>query len=437
MSGITRRDLFVTGAALLAARNAGAQHEGHAAPPATTPRQPGAKPRPTPKGWRDDGTVVTPNGARMPWKVVGGVKVFHLVAEPVAHQMLEGLEVEAWGYNGRTPGPTIEVEEGDRCRFYVTNRLPEATSVHWHGLFLPNGMDGVGGLTQKPIEPGETYVYEFPMTRAGTFMYHPHFDEMTQIALGMMGMIVVQPRRRPARRVRDYALMLNTWHIQAGTRRPNPLAMNDFNLLTFNSKAFPGTEPLVAERGDLVRLRLGNMSPMDHHPIHVHGHAFRLVETDGGPVPPSARQPETTMLVPVGSVRVVELTADALGDWPLHCHMTHHVMNQMGHAGPPLIGADLAEADRRIRKLVPGYMTMGHTGMAGMGEMGMPGPTNSVAMKGLEGPFGYIDMGGMFTLLKIRERLEKPGDPGWYAHPAGSVATQATADQLRRDGIEL
>ena len=443
MNGLTRRALLWGGAiggAALAARRAEAQHTGHdhakppaGAPPATT----GAKPRPTPKGWQDSGTVVTPNGARLPWKVVGGAKVFHLVAEPVAHQMVDGLEVAAWGYNGRTPGPTIEVTEGDRCRFYVTNRLPEETTIHWHGVFLPNGMDGVGGLTQKSIPPGETYVYEFVMTKPGTFMYHPHFDEMTQIALGMMGTIVVHPRARGARKVRDYALMLNTWRIAAGTRRPNPLEMKDFNLLTFNSKAFPATQPLVAEKGDLIRLRIGNLSPMDHHPIHVHGHAFEVVETDGGQVRPSARRPETTVLVPVGTVRVVEFTADALGDWPLHCHMTHHVMNQMGHAGPPLIGADLREADRRIRKLVPGYMGMGETGMGEMSSMKMPVPDNSVPMKGADGPFGPIDMGGMFTILKIRRKLSGAGDPGWYEHPPGSVAAAATADQLRRDGIDV
>jgi FtsP/CotA-like multicopper oxidase with cupredoxin domain len=449
MSGLTRRDLLLSGAVVggvaLAAREAKAQHEGHDHPPPAPDKPPDkppaekqlAKPRPAPKGWQDAGTVITPNGVRMPWKVVDGVKVFHIVAEPVAHTMVEGLDIEAWGYNGRTPGPTIEVIEGDRCRFYVTNRLPEATSVHWHGVLLPNGMDGVSGLTQRAIAPGETFAYEFTFTKAGTFMYHPHFDEMTQIALGMQGMIVVHPKRRNDKRVRDYALLLNQWKITAGTRRPNPMAMNDFNMLTFNSKAFPSTEPVLAELGDLIRLRIANISPMDHHPIHLHGHALEIVETDGGPVPKSARRPETTAFVPVGSIRVVEFRADALGDWPLHCHMTHHVMNQMGHAGPPLIGADLSDADLRIRKIVPGYMTMGHTGMGEMGEMGMPMPKNSVPMLGKRGPFGYIDMGGMFTIVKIRERLSGNEDPGWYQHPTGTVASPASAAQLQRDGIDV
>ncbi len=441
---ISRRDLLLTGAAMggavLAARRAGAvPHEGHAHGDEPKPaakagaQKVRAAPRSVPKGWSSGGTVVTPNGGRLPWKVVAGVKVFHLVTEPVMHELVPGLTVECWGYNGRTPGPTIEVDEGDRCRFYVTNRLPEPTSVHWHGVLLPNGMDGVAGLNQKAIPVGETFAYEFTFRKPGTFMYHPHFDEMTQIALGMQGMIVVHPRGR-RRAARDFAIMLHEWRVEAGARRPDPMEMSDFNLLTMNSRAFPGTDPLVVERGDLVRIRLGNLSPMDHHPMHIHGHAFRIVETDGGQVPLSAQVPETTIIVPVGSVRVVEFVADAPGDWAFHCHMTHHVMNQMGHDVPVTVGADVSGADRRIRKLIPGYMSMGQNGMGEMGEMGMPMPKNSVPMKGAEGPFGYIDMGGMFTILKVRDRLGK-GDAGWYTHPEGTVAGPATAKALERDGI--
>jgi manganese oxidase len=354
----------------------------------------------------------------------------------VTHEIAPGLEIEAWGYNGGTPGPLIECVEGDKLRIYVTNKLPEPTTVHWHGVFVPNGMDGVAGLTQAAIPVGKTFRYAFTMPKAGTFMYHPHFDEMTQIALGMVGMIVVHPRKPPksSRRVRDYALLSHEWMIPIGSRRPDPMAMNDFNVLTFNHKAFPATEPLVAEEGDLVRIRLGNLGPMDHHPIHLHGHAFEVVETDGGPIPRSARWPETTTLVPVGAVRVIEFVADALGDWPLHCHMTHHVMNQMGHDTPNLIGADTKGLDARVGRVVPGYMTMGATGM---GEMhGMELPDNSISMVGGAGPFGTIDMGGMFTLVKVRKQLTGNKDPGWFEHPAGTVAGEASADELARDGIK-
>jgi len=328
----------------------------------------------------------------------------------------------------------IEAVVGDRVRIYVTNALPEPTSVHWHGVFVPNGMDGVAGLTQPPIGPGKTFRYEFTFDRAGTFMYHPHDDEMTQIALGMIGMIVVHPHGEAPRRVRDYALMAHEMTVPIGTARPNPLAMNDFNVLTFNGKSFPATEPLVAETGDLVRVRLANLGPMDHHPIHLHGHAFEVVETDGGPVPPAARVPETTVLVPVGTVRVIEFTARAPGDWPLHCHMTHHAMNQMGHEAANLVGVDTTGLDAKLGRVVPGYMTMGQRGMNDMAVMQMPEPKNSISMVGGKGPHGVIDMGGMFTIVKIRDRLT--GSPGWYDAPRDTIAVEATAAELARDGIE-
>jgi manganese oxidase len=378
--------------------------------------------------------VIVPNGATLPSEKKGGVKIFHLVAEPVTHTIAPGLEIEAWGYNGRTPGPLLECVEGDRIRVYVTNKLPEPTTVHWHGVILPNGMDGVAGVTQRTIGVGKTFRYEFTMKHAGTFMYHPHFDEMTQIALGMVGMIVVHPRRAEQRRVRDYSMMAHEWKIPIGARRPDPLAMNDFNVLTFNSKAFPATEPLVAEVGDLVRIRLGNLGPMDHHPIHLHGYNFEVTETDGGTVPRSARRPETTTLLPVGTTRVIEFVADNPGDWVFHCHMTHHMMNQMGHDAPNLIGADMRGIDARAGRVVPGYMTMGQTGMGEMHQMEQP--ANSISMVGGKGPFGRIDMGGMFTILKVRRQLSGDSDPGWYEHPAGSVASEATAEELARDGIK-
>jgi FtsP/CotA-like multicopper oxidase with cupredoxin domain len=133
----------------------------------------------------------------------------------VWHEFAPGLRARCWGYNGRVHGPTIEAVEGDRVRVYVTNKLPEPTTVHWHGVYLPNGMDGVGGLTQRTIHPGETFRYEWTFRQHGTFLYHSHHDEMTQMALGLMGMIVVHPRRRdPDGRVdRDLAIMLSEWKV--------------------------------------------------------------------------------------------------------------------------------------------------------------------------------------------------------------------------------
>ncbi|HEY0881781.1 MAG TPA: copper oxidase, partial [Archangium sp.] len=381
--------------------------------------------------------VVTPNGSTLPLKQVGGVKVGHLIASEFDHELAPGLRIKAWGYNGSTPGPTIEVTQGDRVRIYVTNRLPEATTVHWHGVILPNGMDGVSGLTQKPIEPGETFLYEFTFKDAGTFMYHPHFDEMTQMALGMNGMIVVHPKAPRGPRVdRDFALMAHEWLIHPGAARPDPNAMQDFNVLTFNSKAFPATAPLVMGVGERVRIRVGNLSPMDHHPIHLHGLSAELTWTDGGEVPLSARHPETTFLVPVGSVRVFEFVPREAGDWAMHCHMTHHVMNQMGHGFPVMVGADAQKIDQRVKALVPGYMTMGHDGMGAMSQMRMPVPKNSIPMGGGEGPFASIDMGGMFSVLKVRDRPEQEDGTGWYQHPKGTVASAASPEAMRADGID-
>jgi len=382
--------------------------------------------------------VLTPNGSTLPWRVVNGVKVGHLVAQAVDHEFAPGLRAECWGYNGGTPGPTIEAVEGDRLRIYVTNRLPEPTTVHWHGVLLPNGMDGVAGLNQRAIGVGETFMYEFVARHPGTFMYHPHFDEMTQIALGMAGMFIVHPRRPRGPRVeRDFALMAHEWRLDVGARRPDPNEMTDFNVLTFNSKSFPGTAPLVVGRGERVRIRLGNLSPMDHHPIHIHGVSFKLTATDGGYIPEVAQTPETTVLVPVGSTRVIEFVPDEPGDWAMHCHMTHHVMTQMGHGLPPLIGADMRRVDRRMARVMPGYMTMGTRGMGNMGEMEMPIPGNSLPMRGGAGPFGAIDMGGMFTILKVRDNPDEADPAGWYTYPTGSVAGPADPARLRADGIVL
>jgi hypothetical protein len=295
-------------------------------------------------------------------------------------------------------------------------------------------MDGVAGVNQPAIAPGKTYKYEFTFDRAGTFMYHPHADEMTQIALGMMGAIVVHPARAEAP-ARDHVLFAHEWKIPIGTRRADPLAMNDFNVLTFNGKSFPATEPLVAETGDLVRVRLANLGPMDHHPIHLHGHTFEIVATDGGTVPPSARHPDTSVLVPVGTTRTIEFVANNPGDWPLHCHMTHHVMNQMGHAAPNVIGADMRGVDAKLGRVVPGYMTMGTGGMHEMTTMQMPQPKNSISMVGGKGPHGVIDMGGMFTIVKVRDKLT--GDPGWYNAPKDTVASEASSADLARDGIKI
>jgi manganese oxidase len=388
--------------------------------------KPDTMPPLVPGSGRPYNPVVTLNGWTLPWRMNQGVKEFHLVAEPVVREMAPGFKAHLWGYNGQSPGPTIEVVEGDRVRIFVTNKLPEHTSIHWHGQRIPNGMDGVGGLTQKAIGPGKTFVYEFAARRPGTFMYHPHADEMVQMAMGMMGFWVTHPKgRHPLidEVNRDFVFLLNAYDIEPGSYTPKIMTMLDFNLFTFNSRIFPGIDSMNVRRGDKVRIRIGNLS-MTSHPMHLHGHEFVVTGTDGGPTPRSTRWHEVTTNVAVGQMRQVEFIADEEGDWAFHCHKSHHTMNAMGHDVPTMIGVDHRDVVKQITKLVPDYMVMGERGMADMAEMEMHLPDNTAPMMTGEGPFGSVEMGGMFTVLKVR-RDQKPGDygnPGWFKHPPGTVA---------------
>jgi len=177
-----------------------------------------------------------------------------------------------------------------------------------------------------------------------------------------------------------------------------------------------------------VRIRVGNLT-MTNHPIHLHGHRFEVAGTDGGWVPKSARWPEVTTDVAVGQMRAIEFVADAPGDWAFHCHKSHHTMNAMGHDVPTLIGVDHRGVAEKINKLVPGYMVMGDKG-GSMGDMKMPLPANTLPMMSGDGPFGNLEMGGMFTVLKVREGQKRGdySDPGWYRHPPGTVAREWTGD---------
>jgi len=432
---MSRRDLLKSSVAALGGAVASAAFRSASAQERAAART--RSPLPPPAGQRYT-PVVTPNGSTLAYRMDEGVKVFHLIAEEVEREFAPGMVVKCWGYNGQTPGPTIECVEGDRVRILVTNRLAEHTSVHWHGIFLPNGMDGVAGLTQPHIQPGETFIYEFTLRQNGTFMYHPHADEMVQMALGMQGFFVVHPREPEQPKIdRDYCIMLMNFAVHAGTWRPDPSVMTDFNMWTFNSRVFPGIDTLVAGVGERVRIRIANLS-MHEHPIHIHGTAFEVTGTDSGWIPAPARYRETTMLVPVGNIRVGEFVAELPGDWSVHCHKSHHTMNAMGHGVPNMLGVNQDGLAAHIRKLVPGYMAMGEHGMAEHAEhtaMGhMPLPENTLPMMMGEGPFGPLEMGGMFTVMKVRadQRAGDYSDPGWYRHPPGTVAHKASAEELRR-----
>jgi len=374
--------------------------------------------------------VTTPNGSTLPYVMDRGAKVFHLVAEPVKKEIAPGMVINAWGYNGQSPGPTIEAVEGDRVRILVTNKLPEATSLHWHGVLLPSGMDGVSGLNQPKIEPGETYAYEFTLRQHGTQMYHPHADETTQMALGMQGFFIIHPKREAKPIDRDFAIFLHEWDVPPSAATPNPATMTDFNLFTFNGRAYPGTAPLVVKKGQRVRIRLANLS-MDSHPIHLHGYHFVETGTDGGAIPAPARLPETTVNVPTGTTRDIEFVANVEGDWSFHCHKNHHTMNQMSHSIPNMTGVSQAGLEEKVQKLLPGYMAMGEKGMDDMTEMNMGGPKNTLPMMAGEGPFGSVGMGGMFTVVKVRAGLKNYSDPGWYKNPPSTVAKKVNLGQVK------
>ncbi len=385
-------------------------------------------PLPPPNG-RPFNPIVTLNGWSLPWRMKDGVKEFHLVAEPVVREIAPGMKANLWGYNGQSPGPTIEAVEGDRIRIFVTNKLPEVTSVHWHGILVPSGMDGVTGLTQPPIGVGRTFMYEFVLQRPGTFMYHPHADEMLQMAMGMMGLFIVHPKDPRQFKVdRDFGFILNAYDIEPGSATPKVNTMLDFNLWTWNSRAFPGIDPFVARTGERVRIRVGNLT-MTNHPIHMHGPHFEVTGTDGGWVPRSARWPEVTTDIAVGQMRAFEFDAVA-GDWAIHCHKSHHTMNAMGHNVPTMIGVDQRDVAKKIAGLIPDYMVMGDKGMHDMAEMEMPIPDNTLPMMTGTGPFGPVGMGGMFSVVKVRDGVARGDykDPGPYKHPAGTLASEYTAE---------
>jgi FtsP/CotA-like multicopper oxidase with cupredoxin domain len=427
---ISRRDLLkragaaalIPAAATLSA-TASAQAHDHSAHTTAETTKPSTPRR---NGYTPTRTL---NGRTLAYRMVDGVKEFHLIAEEVEHEFAPGCKAKCWGYNGSTPGPTIEAVEGDRVRIFVTNNLPEATTIHWHGILLPSGMDGVAGLTQPPIMPGETWAYEFTLRQHGTHMYHPHADEMTQMAFGMMGMFIIHPKDGEIEPIdRDYVILLHNWALHPGTYRPDPSIMTEFDLWTFNSKVFPAIEPLVARSGERVRIRVGNLS-MWNHPIHMHGVQFEVTGGDGGRWPERQWRTEVTEIVGVGQTRDLEFIA-VPGDWAMHCHMAHHTMNAMGHDIPNVVGVDQNGVEERIRKILPGYMAMGKEGMHGHQNhmQAMAKPENTLPMMMGKGPFGNIEMGGMFTVIKVRDDLA-PGDyrdPGWYRHPPGELARRVS-----------
>ncbi len=270
--------------------------------------------------------VQTLDVPKLPFELDQGVKVFRLVAEHLRREFLPTKVFDVWGYNGSVPGPTIEVTDGDRVRILFENRLPEPTTVHWHGLEVPIEMDGVPAISQPEVEPGGRFTYEFTLHQHGTFFYHSH-GAMQQM-LGMLGLFIIHPREPHQPRVdKDFGIVLQEWAVLPNNTIPNTLSM-EFNWLTFNGKAGPAATPMLVKLGERVRVRIVNIG-MDHHPIHLHGHQFYLTGTEGGRIPESLWYPENTVLVGVAQARVIEFEAKYPGDWMFHCHLPHHMMNQM------------------------------------------------------------------------------------------------------------
>ncbi|MDQ2946302.1 MAG: copper oxidase [Acidobacteriota bacterium] len=276
--------------------------------------------------------VVTLDVADLPFTLDNGVKVFNLIAEPVKQLIVPGRTFDLWGFNGSAPGPTIQADEGDRVRIVFDNHLPEPTGIHWHGLELPIEMDGVPGIGQKPVMPGGRFIYEFSLHQNGTFFYHPHMA--MQEMVGMLGGFIIHPKTPYAPHVdKDYLIALQEYAVLPNSTIPNSMNM-EFNWLTFNGKSGPASTPLIIRQGERVRVRLINMG-MDHHPIHLHGFTFWETGREGARQQESAWTRGNTTLVGVAQAKDFEFVADRLGDWMLHCHLPHHMMNQMSsNVGP-------------------------------------------------------------------------------------------------------
>jgi len=265
----------------------------------------------------------------LPFKVENGEKVFNLTAQPVRWNIFKDVTVTAWAYNGMVPGPLIRVTEGDKVKILVRNNLSEPTTIHWHGIQVPNNMDGIPDETQEPIKPGETFTYEFIAKPAGTYWYHSHYDSDKQISVGLSGAFIIDPSGGLTSKPDiDKVLMLNEWRIIDGqTYAAMPATGMDGNFFTINGKAFPDTETMNVKVGQKVRLRFIGSGQMIH-PMHLHGFPFKIVATDGNDVPESAQWTKDTVSVAPGERYDIEFTPDRPGKWMLHCHIPHHTTNE-------------------------------------------------------------------------------------------------------------
>ncbi len=303
--------------------------------------------------------VVTTDIGDLPFTLDGNVKVFHLIAQVVKQRIAPDKTIDVWGYNGSAPGPTIQVTQGDRVRVIFENQLPEPTSVHWHGFEDQIQYDGQPGISQPAVKPGGRFIYEFSIHQEGTYFYHSHMA-MQEMA-GMLGAFIMHPKQPYTPHCdKDFLLNLQEYAVLPSNTVPNTMYM-EFNWLVLNGKAGPDITPLIARLGDRVRIRFVNLG-MDHHPMHLHGHTFQVTSTEGGRIPETAWWPGNTVLVGVAQSRGVEFVANNPGDWMVHCHLPHHMMNQMS--------SNVGKMTRMSGSGVPA----GGDGSTGMGMLqGTPG----------------------------------------------------------------
>jgi FtsP/CotA-like multicopper oxidase with cupredoxin domain len=283
-------------------------------------------------------------GQPLAFREEAGVKVFELAMKAVRWPIMDGVTVTAWTYNGTVPGPLLRVTEGEQVRVIVKNELPEASTIHWHGIEVPNGMDGVPDMTQPAIQPGETFTYEFTAKPAGTFMYHSHYESDVQVSLGLYAPFIIDPKEPAGPQAEvDVTLMLSEWRTSNGqTFAAMPMAGMEPNYFTINGKAFPATETIKAKVGQRIRLRLAGIGQFVH-PMHLHGVPFKIVATDGHPVPEAAQLTKDTVSVAPGERYDIEFIATEPGEWMFHCHIPHHTTNNGEEPGGLMLVVDVVE----------------------------------------------------------------------------------------------
>jgi manganese oxidase len=259
-----------------------------------------------------------------------GMKVFDLEASVIRWTILPGTTVDAYAINGQVPGPRLHIRQGDRVRISVANSLPESTTIHWHGLILPNAMDGPAEITQEPIAPGASYRYEFTATQAGTFFYHSHDHVDRQQALGLYGALIIDPAAPDPTIEADqeYTVLLQEWLLREGLTFPAmPMDGGQPNYFTINGRAFPATDTIPMKVGETLKVRFVGSNNGFIHPMHIHGGPFTVVAIDAETLPPAVRFEADTVNVAPGQRYDVIWTAREPGKWLIHCHIGHHTTN--------------------------------------------------------------------------------------------------------------